>query len=74
MLDHFNYFGYKSNKVSLSTLLLMKNEDDPIEQEKYIRIIGSLVYLTNCTRSDITYAMRKLSRFTSNLSTNHGRD
>ncbi|KAK6122523.1 hypothetical protein DH2020_043728 [Rehmannia glutinosa] len=43
-------------------------ENPPLE---YARVIGSLMYLTNCTRPDIAYSVSKLSRFTSNPSTDH---
>ena len=38
---------------------------------EYSRIIGSLMYLMSCTRSDIAYLISKLSRFTSNAGFDH---
>ncbi|KAL0332983.1 UNVERIFIED_CONTAM: Retrovirus-related Pol polyprotein from transposon TNT 1-94 [Sesamum calycinum] len=52
-------------------LHLAKNKDEPECQIEYSRIIGSLMYIMNCTRPDIAYAVNKLSRFTSNLSKDH---
>ncbi|KAK4386328.1 Retrovirus-related Pol polyprotein from transposon TNT 1-94 [Sesamum angolense] len=52
-------------------LYLAKNKDEPECQIKYSRIIGSLMYIMNCTRPDIAYAVNKLSRFTSNPSKDH---
>ncbi|XP_073295912.1 secreted RxLR effector protein 161-like [Primulina huaijiensis] len=43
---------------------LAKNRGDPISQLEYARIIGSLMFLTNCTRPDLAYSVNKLSRFT----------
>ncbi|XP_073121997.1 secreted RxLR effector protein 161-like [Henckelia pumila] len=50
---------------------LAKNRGEPISQVKYARVIGSLMYLTNCTRPDLAYTVNKLSRFTSNPSEDH---
>ncbi|KAL0332967.1 UNVERIFIED_CONTAM: Retrovirus-related Pol polyprotein from transposon TNT 1-94 [Sesamum calycinum] len=52
-------------------LHLAKNKDEPECQIEYSRIIGSLMYIMNCTRPDIAYAVNKLSRFTSNPSKDH---
>ncbi|KAK4380792.1 Retrovirus-related Pol polyprotein from transposon TNT 1-94 [Sesamum angolense] len=38
---------------------------------EYSKVIGCLMYAMTSTRSDIAYAMGKLSRFTSNPSTHH---
>ncbi|KAK4380871.1 Retrovirus-related Pol polyprotein from transposon TNT 1-94 [Sesamum angolense] len=50
-------------------LHLAKNKDEPECQIEYSRIIGSLMYIMNCTRPDIAYAVNKLSRFTNTKST-----
>ncbi|KAL0286951.1 UNVERIFIED_CONTAM: Retrovirus-related Pol polyprotein from transposon TNT 1-94 [Sesamum angustifolium] len=42
-----------------------------IEKLEYSKVIGCLMYAMTSTRSDIAYAMGKLSRFTSNPSTHH---
>ncbi|KAL0298447.1 UNVERIFIED_CONTAM: Retrovirus-related Pol polyprotein from transposon TNT 1-94 [Sesamum radiatum] len=52
-------------------LHLAKNKGEPECQIDYSIIIGSLMYIMNCTRPDIAYAVNKLSRFTSNLSKDH---
>ncbi|KAL0288543.1 UNVERIFIED_CONTAM: Retrovirus-related Pol polyprotein from transposon TNT 1-94 [Sesamum calycinum] len=52
-------------------LHLAKNKDEPECQIEYSRIIGSLMYIMNCTRPDIAYSVNKLSRFTSNPSKDH---
>ncbi|KAL0293445.1 UNVERIFIED_CONTAM: Retrovirus-related Pol polyprotein from transposon TNT 1-94 [Sesamum angustifolium] len=54
-------------------LHLEKNNGEPECQIEYSRIIGSLMYIMNCTRPDIAYAVNKLSRFTSNPSKVIGR-
>ncbi|KAJ9567194.1 hypothetical protein OSB04_003160 [Centaurea solstitialis] len=45
-----------------------QNRGDNVTQVKYSRIIGSLMYLMSFTRPDLTYAVSRLSRYTSNPS------
>ena len=52
-------------------LFLSKNVQENISQLEYAQIIGSLMYLMNCTRPDIAYAVSKLSRYTSNPGVEH---
>ena len=52
-------------------LHLSKNIGQSISQLEYSRIIGSLMYVMNCTRPDIAYSISKLSRYTSNLGVDH---
>jgi hypothetical protein len=54
-----------------SSVTLEKNLGAGIQQIEYARVIGSLLYLTSCTRPDIASAVNKLSSFTSNPSTEH---
>ena len=49
----------------------VKNTGDGIYQLEYSRILGSIMYVMNCTRPDIAYAVSKLSRFTSNPGKHH---
>ncbi|KAK9942775.1 hypothetical protein M0R45_008423 [Rubus argutus] len=52
-------------------LHLTKNTGIGISQIEYARIIGSLMYLTNCTRPDLAHSVNRLSRYTSNPGRNH---
>ena len=52
-------------------LHLTKNKGKGISQLEYSRIIGSLMYIINCTRPNIAYAVSKLSRYTSNPGEDH---
>ena len=49
----------------------VKNTGDGIYQLEYSRILGSIMYVMNCTRPDIAYAVSKLSRFTINPGKHH---
>ena len=42
-----------------------------MSQSKYAKIIGSVMFLMNCTRPDIAYAISRLSRYTHNPSHEH---
>ncbi|XP_073129639.1 secreted RxLR effector protein 161-like [Henckelia pumila] len=50
---------------------LAKHRGKAVSQLEYARVIGSLMYLTNCTRPNLVYTVNKLSRFTSNPSEDH---
>jgi hypothetical protein len=55
-------------------MLVRKNQGDPKDakdQLRYSHIIGSLMYLASATRSDISFAVSKLSRFVSNPGDDH---
>ena len=55
-------------------LHLSKNIGQSISQLEYSRIIGSLMYIMNCTRLDIAYFISKLSRYTSNPGVDHWKE
>ncbi|GJY80539.1 zinc finger, CCHC-type containing protein, partial [Tanacetum coccineum] len=50
---------------------LMPNNGQAISQLEYSRVIGCLMYAMTCTRPDIAFVVGKLSRYTSNLGTQH---
>jgi hypothetical protein len=68
-------FGYKDRKPSPTpydcSLILQKNKRTGRDQLRYFQIIGSLMYLASATRSDISFAVSKLSQFTSNPGDDH---
>jgi hypothetical protein len=70
-----NRFGFSDSKASPTpydhSLKLHKNRGQGINQLRYSQIIGSLMYLAGATRPDISFAVNKLSRFTSNLGSDH---
>ncbi|CAL8091268.1 unnamed protein product [Prunus armeniaca] len=72
VLRKFGHFG--SNHVVTpfdASCKLKKNEGEFISQKKYSQIIGSLMYIMNCTRPDIAYSVSRLSRYTSNPGHDH---
>ncbi|XP_074314859.1 secreted RxLR effector protein 161-like [Silene latifolia] len=42
-----------------------------VSQEEYAKIIGSVMFLMNCTRPDIAYTVSRLSRYTHNPGKDH---
>jgi hypothetical protein len=70
-------FGFKDCKSSPTpydpSVILRKNKGIAKDQLRYSQIIGSLMYLASATRPDISFAVSKLSRFTSNPGDDHWR-
>ena len=50
---------------------LMPNKGMAVSQLEYSQTIGCLMYAMTSTRLDIAYAVGRLSRYTSNPSTQH---
>ena len=72
ILGKFNKDNNNVSKTPLNmSLHLSKNRAKSISQVEYARVIGSLMYLTNCTRPDLTYSVSKLSRYTTNAGVDH---
>ena len=72
ILKKFNQF----NSTSVSTPYdshapLGTNTGRVVSQLEYSRVIGSLMYAMTCRRPDITFAVGKLSRYTSNPGHKH---
>ncbi|KAL0383034.1 UNVERIFIED_CONTAM: Retrovirus-related Pol polyprotein from transposon TNT 1-94 [Sesamum calycinum] len=63
-------FGYQNSRIAKtpydSSVALFKNESGvSVAQLRYSQIIGSLQYLANGTRPDISFSVSKLARYTS---------
>jgi hypothetical protein len=72
ILNRFGFFDSKDSPTPFDpSLKLRKNRGQEINQLRYSQIIGSLMYLAGATRPDISFAVSKLSRFTSNLGSDH---
>ena len=70
-------FGYTDSKSSPTpydpSLILRKDKRLGKDHLRYSQIIGSLMYLASATRPDISFAVSKLSRFSSNPGDDHWR-
>ena len=72
MLDKFKYLKFKEVNTPFDpSLKLEKNSGRAMAQREYASAIGCLMYLMQCTRPDVAFAVSKLSRFTSNPSVEH---
>jgi hypothetical protein len=72
MLKRFGHFDNSPMSTPYdSKVHLVKNCGNGVSQVKYAQIIGSLMFLTNCTRPDIAYVVGRLSRYTHNPSLEH---
>ncbi|XP_074289293.1 secreted RxLR effector protein 161-like [Silene latifolia] len=72
VLKKFNSFDVAPARTPYdASISLCKNLGDSVSQEEYAKIIGSVMFLMNCTRPDIAYAVSRLSRYTHNPSAEH---
>ena len=72
ILEKFNKNDPNIGKTPIYVNLHLRNKtSDAISQVEYSRIIGSLMYLMNYTRSNIAYSVSKLNRFSSNSGQDH---
>ncbi|CAM8925854.1 unnamed protein product [Rhodiola kirilowii] len=72
VLKKFNYLNCSPLSTPMDpSLKLMPNSGEAVSQLDYSEVIGCLMYAMTSTRLDIAYAVGKLIRYTSNLSTHH---
>jgi hypothetical protein len=72
VLSRFGYSDYKLISTPYdASLVLRKNKRMMRDQLRYSQINGSLMYLANATRPDISFAVSKLSWFVSNPEDDH---
>ncbi|XP_074284107.1 uncharacterized protein LOC141608664 [Silene latifolia] len=63
VLKKFNSFDVAPARTPYdASISLCKNLGDSVSQEEYAKIIGSVMFLMNCTRPDIAYAVSRLHR------------
>lgn len=72
ILERFKKYSSGTAKTPVDPHLhLTKNSGEGVAQLEYARVIGSLMYLTNCTRPDLAHSVNVLSRYTSNPGHKH---
>ncbi|GJX32527.1 hypothetical protein Tco_0242382 [Tanacetum coccineum] len=72
VLKKFNYFDCTPVSTPINTCeKLMPNNGKVVSQLEYNKVIGCLMYAMTCIRPDIAFVVGKLSRYTSNPSTQH---
>ena len=72
VLDKFKYLNFNVVKTPIDlSFTFQKNVGESDSQLEYARVLGSLMYIMNCTRPNIACAISKLSRFTSNSNQTH---
>ncbi|GJS17924.1 zinc finger, CCHC-type containing protein [Tanacetum coccineum] len=72
ILKHFDSFDCLSVSTPFEVgSKLTYNTGRILAQNKYVKVIGSLMYVMKCTRPDIAYAVGRLSRHTSSPSKEH---
>jgi len=65
ILHKFDFYNSKPISTPYdSSIPLKKNTGEPMSQLEYSQLIGSLLYIFNKTRPDISHAVGKLSRYT----------
>ena len=50
---------------------LKKNKGQSVSQLQYTQVLGSLMYIMNCTRPDLAYSVSRLSRYSHNPGRDH---
>ena len=65
-------FGMKDCKpVSTPAVKMEEDKSKPLSRnDKYMEVVGSLIYIATCTRPDISYAVSKVSEKLKNPSEN----
>jgi hypothetical protein len=72
MLVKFKHLDFKEVTTPFDHVVkLQKNNGRAVAQLEYASAIGCLMYLMQCTRPDISFAVSKMSRFTSNPNNEH---
>jgi len=72
ILEKFKHLNFKEVNTPFDpSVKLQKNNGRTVAQLEYASAIGCLMYLMQCTRPDIAFAVSKMSRFTSNPNDEH---
>ncbi|KAL6316136.1 hypothetical protein AAG906_015966 [Vitis piasezkii] len=71
ILRKFEHFDCKPMSTPYDLTHTKENREHNVAQIEYAQIIESLMYLMNCTKLDIAYAVGKLSRYTQSPNQDH---
>ncbi len=73
LLNKYSMIESKGKSVPMSTALKLQRDGEALDTEhyRYSEIIGSLLYLSVCTRPDIAYAVGALARYTQHPTKQH---
>ena len=72
VVSKFSHLKIKDDNTPFdSSVKLEKNDSKVVAQLEYASAIRSLMYATQCTRAEISFAISKLSSFSSNPSIEH---
>ena len=63
VLERYNMSNWKPRATPCKLKMDLTNSSEPVDSRKYREFIGSLMYLITCTRSDLSYAVGKLSQY-----------
>lgn len=73
LVTKYNLLEGRNRNVPLSNSITLQRDGRPLDREKfnYSEMIGSLLYLSICTRPDIAYAVGALARYMSAPTVEH---
>jgi hypothetical protein len=73
ILAKYSHFGIKPRLVPMQPSRKLTKDGEPMDepQELYGSLLGSIMYVSNGTRPDITYATNRLARYTQNPKRGH---
>ena len=73
LLKKFKFEDCKGSKIPMEVEIQLHSAqpNDIVTNAPYASLIGSLLYISNCTRPDITYAVHRLSSFNAYPTENH---
>ena len=72
VLKRFGHYDSKPCATLFDPNYKLKNNmADSVSQLEYSKVIGSRMYITNCTRPDIAYSVNRLAKYTNNPAKEH---
>ena len=71
LLERFDMLDCKPRQTPCEQKLSFSGDAEPFDQTTYREAIGSLIYLSTCTRPDISWVVNKLSQYNQNPTVEH---